>query len=174
MFWLLLLTCHNQKRNYFLNFYKGYYPFLFWEWLSFILLFFFLSLNYFYAGILPVTTLFFWQLVGCFKSGLIDFRLSVFAKNLQWLYCHWITISFDHLLIKYIFSLNLWSRGIVMAHALTYFVYLLVLVVYFRKVYFSFRPSCYVPFSDLYIIMLLLYKCSGTFTNCNNFIGVLN
>jgi PST family polysaccharide transporter len=57
-----LVAKNNQETKTIFDFIKGYYPFLFWE-LSFILLVF-LSLNYFFTGILPVTTLFFWQLVG--------------------------------------------------------------------------------------------------------------
>jgi PST family polysaccharide transporter len=74
------------------------------------------------------------QLVGCFKSGLIDFRLSVFAKNLQWLLLSLNYYLFRSFTYQVYFLVSIYGlEGIVMAHALTYFVYLLVLVVYFRK-----------------------------------------
>jgi hypothetical protein len=65
-------------------------------------------------------------LVGMFKSGLIDFRLSVFAKK-----------NFGNfyslIILSSIFLVSIYGLEVVMAHALTYFIYLLVLVVYFRK-----------------------------------------
>ncbi|MNQ52950.1 Lipid III flippase [compost metagenome] len=84
---------------------------------------------------LPVTTLFFWQLLGdMLKMASWILGYQFFAKKLT---AAFIVTELFSLSITYFSSVFLVKtvgiQGVVMAHALTYFIYLLVLSVYFRK-----------------------------------------
>ena len=84
---------------------------------------------------LPVTALFAWQLVGdVFKAASLILGYQFFAKKLTVAFI--VTELLSLSLLYVLSSLLIESHGIegvVMAHAFTYFVYLLVLVWYFRK-----------------------------------------
>lgn len=86
----------------------------------------------------PTTSLFFWQLIGdIFKAISLILGYQFFAKKLTKAFI--LTESFS-LLVLYCSSLYFTSifdiEGIVMAHAFTYFVYVIVLGTYFRKTIF--------------------------------------
>jgi O-antigen/teichoic acid export membrane protein len=86
----------------------------------------------------PTTSLFFWQLVGdVFKAISLILGYQFFAKKLTKAFI--ITEAFS-LLVLYCSSVYLISifdiEGIVMAHAFTYFIYVIVLGTYFRKTIF--------------------------------------
>ncbi|WP_245744852.1 O-antigen translocase [Flavobacterium frigoris] len=84
---------------------------------------------------LPVTTLFFWQLVGdVLKVASLILGYQFFAKKLTaaFIFTELLSLSINY--FSSIFLVSIYGlEGIVMAHALTYFVYLVVLGVYFRK-----------------------------------------
>jgi PST family polysaccharide transporter len=84
---------------------------------------------------LPVTTLFFWQLAGdVLKVASLILGYQFFAKKLT---VAFIISELSSLLVLYFLSVylvNLFGiQGVVMAQAFDNFIYLLVLVVYFRK-----------------------------------------
>lgn len=86
----------------------------------------------------PTTSLFFWQLVGdIFKAISLILGYQFFAKKMTKVFI--ITESFS-LLVLYSSSIYLTSifdiKGVVMAHAFTYFIYVIVLGTYFRKTIF--------------------------------------
>ncbi|MCZ8090449.1 O-antigen translocase [Flavobacterium sp.] len=87
----------------------------------------------------PTTSLFFWQLIGdIFKAVSLILGYQFFAKKLTLVF---IVTEFFSLLILYfssIYFIKIFDvEGIVMAHAFTYLIYLIVLVAYFRKTIFN-------------------------------------
>jgi PST family polysaccharide transporter len=90
---------------------------------------------FFTADFIPVTKLFFWQLLGdFFKVSSLILGYQFYAKKLT---IAFITTELFSLLVLYLsahfFIIPFGVIGVVMAHAFTYFVYLLVLLMYFRK-----------------------------------------
>lgn len=84
---------------------------------------------------IPMTELFFWQLLGdFFKVCSLILGYQFFAKKLTKVF---IATEISSFVVLYISSTLLikayGSEGAVMAHAITYFIYLVVLMVYFRK-----------------------------------------
>ncbi len=84
---------------------------------------------------LPVTTLFFWQLVGDVlkvASWILGFNLLAKKMTLAFIITELFSLASTYLFSFY-FVNKYGIEGIVMAHALTYLVYLFVLGIYFRK-----------------------------------------
>jgi PST family polysaccharide transporter len=83
----------------------------------------------------PVSDLFFWQLLGdIFKAASMILGFQFFAARMTTAF---IVTELLSLLILYTSSIFLIDKigveGVVMAHALTYFVYLIVLIGFFRN-----------------------------------------
>lgn len=87
---------------------------------------------------LPVTELFFWQLAGdFFKVCSLILGYQFFAKKMTGAFIVTEIFSFCVLYFSSIFLIKLYgAQGAVMAHTVTYFVYLVVLIIYFRIVIF--------------------------------------
>ncbi|MGH2666366.1 O-antigen translocase [Flavobacterium sp.] len=83
----------------------------------------------------PVTNLFFWQLAGDFlKSVSWILALQFFAKKMTRAFIITEILSLTVLLTSSFYFVGIFGiKGVVMAHTLTYFVYLTVLGIYFRK-----------------------------------------
>ena len=132
---LAAATTNDQSRKIFYNYFKAIIP-LFVAGLFIIYLFrFFIVQQLFNQDFEPVTKLFFWQLVGdVFKAASMILGFQFFAARMTKAF---IITELLSLLILYFSSIYLIDKigleGVVMAHAVTYFVYLLVLVGYFRK-----------------------------------------
>ncbi len=95
---------------------------------------FFIQL-FFTKAFLPVADLFFWQLFGdTFKVASLILGYQFYAKKLT---VAFICTELFSLLLMFSFShffiINYGIVGVVMAHTLTYFIYLIVLLLYFRK-----------------------------------------
>lgn len=132
------LAFSNSKKAT-LNVVKSYYfsvipIFVFGVVVLFFLRDFFIKL-FFTKEFLPVTDLFFWQLLGdTFKVASLILGYQFYAKKLTVaficteLFSLLMMFSFCHF-----FILNFGIVGVVMAHTLTYFIYFLVLLLYFRK-----------------------------------------
>ncbi|MFV8392666.1 O-antigen translocase [Flavobacterium sp. LB2P6] len=120
---------------------------VFWSYFKSILPIFIIALKVLYFSrffivnllfthaFLPVTTLFFWQLAGdVLKVGSLILGYQFFAKKLT---VAFIVSELFSLLVLYFLSIYLVDlygiQGVVMAQAFDNFIYLLVLVVYFRK-----------------------------------------
>lgn len=95
---------------------------------------FFIKL-FFTKDFLPVSDLFFWQLLGdTFKVASLILGYQFYAKKLTVaficteLFSLFLMFSFSHY-----FIISYGIVGVVMAHTLTYFIYLIVLLLYFRK-----------------------------------------
>jgi len=88
---------------------------------------------------LPVSKLFFWQLIGdVFKAASFILGYQFYAKKLTKAF---IVSELFSLLVLYCSSIYLVSQfsieGVVMAHAFTYFIYFITLSSYFRKSLFA-------------------------------------
>ncbi len=132
---LAFSTSKKATKNVFWSYYNAVLPlFIIGLTVLFFMRFFLIQL-FFTKAFFPVADLFFWQLLGdVFKAAALILGYQFFAKKL--------TLAF---IVTEIFSLSLMYtfchffmatfgiQGIVMAHALTYFIYLIVLVIYFRK-----------------------------------------
>ncbi len=83
----------------------------------------------------PVSKLFFWQLLGdLLRVVSLILGLQFFAKKMTKAFIITEITSLSISLISNFILINYFkTEGVVMAHALTYFVYLIVLIVYFRK-----------------------------------------
>lgn len=87
---------------------------------------------------LPVTALFFWQLMGdTLKAASLILGYQFFAKKLTVAFIIAELISLSVMFVSSNYLIGLFQiEGIVMAHTITYFIYLTVLVLYFRKTLF--------------------------------------
>jgi PST family polysaccharide transporter len=124
-----------ETKKVFWSFYKTIFP-LFVIGATILYFARFLIVNIlFTSAFLPVTTLFFWQLLGdVFKMASWILGYQFFAKKLTLAFIVTELISF---ILTYVFSVLLIKmyglEGVVIAYAAAYFMYWLVLVVYFRK-----------------------------------------
>lgn len=132
---LAVANTNQDTKKVFWSYYKTIFPFVVIGLLIVYCYRFLIVKILFTSAFLPVTTLFFWQLVGdLLKMASWILGYQFFAKKLTTAFI--ITELFS-LSITYFSSIFLIKtigiQGVVMAHALTYFVYLLVLSIYFRK-----------------------------------------
>lgn len=83
----------------------------------------------------PVANLFFWQLAGDFlKSVSWILALQFFAKKMTKAFIITEILSLSILFLSSFYFVSVFSiEGVVMAHAFTYFAYLMILGIYFRK-----------------------------------------
>ncbi|HEX8562862.1 MAG TPA: O-antigen translocase [Flavobacterium sp.] len=124
-----------ETKRIFRNYYKGILPpFVVALAIVYFLRTFLIGIL-FSADFLPVSKLFFWQLLGdVFKAASLILGYQFLAKRLTIAYIATEIFSF---VVMYVSSVVLIGRfhteGVVMAHALTYFVYLTTLAIRFRK-----------------------------------------
>jgi O-antigen/teichoic acid export membrane protein len=132
----LAVAKNNQEtKTVFWSFYKGILPiFILGVTIVYFARFFIVKLL-FTQEFLPVTTLFFWQLVGdVLKVASLILGYQFFAKKITVAFIFTELLSLSITYFSSIFLVSIYGlEGIVMAHALTYFVYLILLGVYFRK-----------------------------------------
>ncbi|UQD57762.1 O-antigen translocase [Flavobacterium sp. K5-23] len=124
-----------ETKKVFWSFYKNIIPlFVVGVTLIYFARFFIVQLL-FTDEFLPVTTLFFWQIVGdVLKVASLILGFQFFAKKLTvpFVLTELLSLTTLYFSSKYLITV-FGVEGVVIAHALTYFVYLTVLVVYFRK-----------------------------------------
>ena len=132
-----LSLADNRKatRNVFKSYYSGLLPVFTVGLVAVYLLRMYLIQMLFTEEFLPVSDLFFWQLFGdFFKAASLILGYQFFAKRLTLAFV--VTELFSHLTMLCVGYglIGLYgAKGVVIAHALTYVVYFVVLVVYFRK-----------------------------------------
>lgn len=85
---------------------------------------------------LPVTKLFFWQFFGdILKAASLILGYQFYAKKLTFSFICFEITSFSIMYFSSNFFLKLYGiEGVVMAHCFTYLVYLVLLMIYFRKI----------------------------------------
>lgn len=132
---LAFSTSKKALRNVIKSYYIGVLPlFVIGLVILFFLRVFFIKL-FFTKEFLPVSDLFFWQLFGdTFKAASLILGYQFYAKKLTLAF---IVTELISLLMMFTFChffiITYGIKGIVMAHSLTYFIYFLILLFYFRK-----------------------------------------
>ena len=124
-----------ETKKIFWTYYKGIMPlFLIGLSLVFILKTWLIRIL-FTKDFLDVSTLFLWQLIGdFFKAGSLILGYQFFAKKLTKAFIVTEVFSLFTLYALSLYCLNVFGlQGVVIAHALTYLIYWIVLSVYFRK-----------------------------------------
>lgn len=125
----------NETKQVFSSYYKSILPLFAIGLSGLYFLREFVVLFIFKEEFLPMTELFFWQLLGdFFKVGSLILGYQFFAKKLTKAFIITEVISSVILLSSSIFFMAEYgAKGAVMGHAFTYFIYWIVLAVYFRK-----------------------------------------
>jgi PST family polysaccharide transporter len=132
---LAFSTSQKALRNVIKSYYIGVLPlFVIGLIVLYFLRVFFIKL-FFTKEFLPVSDLFFWQLFGdTFKAASLILGYQFYAKKLTLAF---IVTELISLLMMFAFChffiITYGIEGIVMAHSLTYFIYFLILLFYFRK-----------------------------------------
>ncbi|MEC4005407.1 O-antigen translocase [Flavobacterium sp. SUN052] len=124
-----------ETKSIFFSYYKGIIPVFLLGLISIYFLKKFIINILFTAAFQPLSQLFLWQLIGDFLKALaLILGINFYAKNLTKAF---IVTELVSLMILYFSSLFFLAKygieGVVIAHAFTYAVYLLVLSIYFRK-----------------------------------------
>ena len=128
-----------DTRNVFFSYFKIMLPAFATGLLIIFILKAFIIKLLFSVSFLPMEKLFLWQLAGdFFKVASLILGYEFFAKKLTKAYIVTEIISFCVLYISSHFFIQQYgSEGAVMAHALTYYVYFIMLAVYFKKKIFK-------------------------------------
>lgn len=132
---LTLAKTNQETKSLFWEYYKGILPVFI---VGLIGVYFFrevLVQLLFTKEFLPVSKLFFWQLVGdVFKAASLILGYQFFAQKLTKAFIVFEVFSLAILYFSSIYFVSIRGiEGVVMAHSFTYAVYLIVLSIYFRK-----------------------------------------
>ena len=136
---LAVARSNQETKTLFWNYYKGILPVFI---IGMIVIYFlrdFIIHILFTKEFLPVSKLFFWQLIGdTFKAASFILGYQFYAKKLTKAF---IISELFSLFVLYFSSIYLVSQfsieGVVMAHAFTYSIYFITLSIYFRKSLFA-------------------------------------
>lgn len=129
---------NKDTKKVFWSFYKNILPIFIVALTIIYFLRFFIIKLLFTKAFLPVTNLFFWQLLGdILKAASLILGYQFFAKKLTFafLISELFSLAVFYFLSDYLIKI-FGIQGIVMAQAFDNFIYLLVLAVYFRKTLF--------------------------------------
>ena len=132
---LVLATNNRETKKVFWSYYKTIFP------LFIVILIIIYFLRSFIIQILftedfePVSKLFFWQLLGdILKASSIILGYEFFAKKMTKAFVITELMSFAILYFSSLYFIKIFQlEGIVIAHAFTYAIYLIVLAIYFRR-----------------------------------------
>ena len=133
---LVIAKTRNESKLVFWSFYKQVLP-LFVLGLTLIYIFRVFAIETLLTKEFePVSDLFFWQLVGDFlKVASWILGLQFFAKKMTKAFILTEILSLVILYFSSFYFVSIFkTEGVVIAHAFTYFMYLLVLGIYFRKI----------------------------------------
>ena len=130
---------NSETKSLFWEYYKGILPLFI---LGMIVLYFLRDIVIhilFTKEFIPVAKLFFWQLLGdIFKAASIILGYQFYAKKLTKAFIVSEILSLFILYSSSIYFVSVYNiEGVVIAHAFTYGIYLLVLSIYFRKELFD-------------------------------------
>ena len=132
---LAFSTSKKAVQNVVKSYYFGVLPFFVIGAVVLFFFRFFLIKALFSKDFIPVADLFLWQLIGdAFKVASLILGYQFYAKKLTSAFI--ITELFSLAIMfafSYFFVLSYGLVGVVIAHAITYFIYLIVLILYFRK-----------------------------------------
>lgn len=132
---LSMSTSIAETRKVFWSYYKGIIPVFAMGLLCTYFLRYFIIRVIFSDDFMPVADLFLWQLTGDFlKVCSLILGYEFFAKKITKAFIVTETLSFLILFLSSSYLIPLYgSEGAVMAHCLTYFLYLVMLITFFRK-----------------------------------------
>jgi len=136
---LVTANSNEKTKSVFWNFYKNVLPFF---GIGLVLIFLFRKLLVqilFTSDFEPVSELFLWQLLGDFlKTISWILGLQFFAKKMTKAFIITEIVSLSILFLSSFYFINVFkTEGVVIAHAVTYGAYTVVLGVYFRKSLFG-------------------------------------
>lgn len=132
---LAIAKTNNETRKVFWDYYKTILPVFIVVLIVIYFLRFFIVKMLFTNEFLPVTNLFFWQLLGdVLKVASLILGYQFFAKKLTAAFIISELVSLAVLYFLSIYLIKIFEiQGIVIAQALDNFIYLFVLCIYFRK-----------------------------------------
>lgn len=135
---LVLAKTNQETKKVFFSFYKTILPLFIIGLVAIYFLRFYIIDLLFTVAFLPVSKLFFWQLIGdVLKVASIILGYEFFAKKMTLAFILTELMSLGILYFSTIYFIKAFEmEGIVMAYAFTYAIYLLVLIVFFRKILF--------------------------------------
>jgi PST family polysaccharide transporter len=136
---LVMSKDNKETKVLFWEYYKGILPLFI---VGMVIIYFlrdFIIQILFTKQFLPVSKLFFWQLIGdTFKAASFILGYQFYAKKLTKAFIFFELLSLAILYFSSIYFVSQYNiEGIVMAHAFTYSIYLATLSIYFRKSLFS-------------------------------------
>jgi O-antigen/teichoic acid export membrane protein len=136
---LAMAKDNSETRKVFRSYYKGVVPLFA---IGLIVIFFmreFIVKLLFTSEFVPMTNLFFWQLLGDFlKVCTLILGYEFFAKKMTRAFIVFETLSFMLLYFASNYFIKLYgTEGAVMAHAFNYAVLLITFIIYFRKKLFT-------------------------------------
>ena len=132
---LVLAQNNLETKKVFWSYYKTILPaFIFGLTIIYFLRFFIVKIL-FTEEMMPVSNLFFWQLIGdILKASSIILGYQFFAKKMTKAFIITEIFSLAILYFSSIYFVSVFQiEGVVMAHAFTYLIYLVSLSIYFRK-----------------------------------------
>jgi len=126
---------NKETQKVFLSYFKSIVPLYAIGLFSVYILRFFIIKLLFSSQFLPMENLFVWQLAGdFFKISSLILGYEFFAKKMTVAFIITEILSFCILYVSStVLIVKYGAEGAVMAHAFTYLIYLIVLVIYFRK-----------------------------------------
>lgn len=136
---LSVAKSNTETKAVFVSYYKSIVPIFVAGCAVIYLLRFLIVRILFTKEFLPMENLFLWQLLGdIFKAGSLILGYQFFAAKMTKAFIFTEVMSFAIFYFSGIYLIGLFgSEGAVMAHAFTYVVYFIVLVIWFRKILFA-------------------------------------
>ena len=130
---------NNETKIIFWKYYKRILPLFIFGLLIIFFLKDFIIQVLFTKEFLPVSKLFFWQLIGdTFKAASIILGYQFFAKKMTKAFIISELFSLFILYFSSLYFVTIYNiEGVVIAHSVTYFIYFITLSIYFRKSLFS-------------------------------------
>ena len=132
---LVVAKDNQETKKVFWSFYRIILPIFTIALVVIYFLRFFIIKLLFTNEFIPVTTLFFWQLLGdVLKAAFLILGFNFFAKKRTFVFIFAELLSLGILYFSSIYLVEIFGiQGVVMAQAFDNFIYLMVLVIYFRK-----------------------------------------
>lgn len=132
---LAMAKDNKETKSLFWEYYKGILPVFIVGMVTIYFLRDFIIQVLFTKQFLPVSKLFFWQLIGdTFKAASFILGYQFYAKKLTKAFIFFELFSLAVLYFSSIYFISIYQiEGVVMAYAVTYGVYLVSLSIYFRK-----------------------------------------
>ncbi len=132
---LAIAKDNQETKSLFWEYYKGILPIFMFGMVTIYFFRDFIIQLLFTKQFLPISKLFFWQLIGdTFKAASFILGYQFYAKKLTKDFIFFELLSLTVLYFSSIYFISIFKiEGVVMAYAFTYAIYLLSLAIYFRK-----------------------------------------